>query len=144
MVFVTDRARRPPSPSHWLSDLALLWVGTAVLLVAVILWFDNAQGGLTGNGVFKSLELRPWVADPATATLNASNYLFYPVYGALCRGLDMLGVLTGDPRRQMTILNALSASLCALVCAPVCRALDPASRKGADVFHQLSVPGDQL
>ena len=53
MVFVTDRARRPTTASsHWLSDLVLLWFGTCALLVAVILWFDNAQGGLTGNGVF--------------------------------------------------------------------------------------------
>src|SRR5262249_49279924 len=41
-----------------------------------------------------------------------SNYLFYPVYGALCRLLDLLGVFAGDPRRQLTILNAASASLC--------------------------------
>ena len=123
MVFVTDRARRPPSPSHWLSDLALLWVGTAVLLVTVILWFDNAQGGLTGNGIFKSMEMKPWVEDPRTATLNPSNYLYYPVYGALCRLLDWLGVYTGDPRRQMPILNAASASFCVLVVYTMVRRL---------------------
>jgi hypothetical protein len=92
-------------------DLALLVAGAFVLLVLVILWFDNAQGNLTGNGVFKTAELRPWIADPATAPLYPSNYLFYPVYGALCRLLDGLGIFAGDPRRQLTILNAASAAL---------------------------------
>ena len=95
------------------ADLALLVLGGSAVLIALILWFDNAQGGLTGNGVFKSLELKPWVVDPANAPLYASNYLFYPVYGALCRLLDLLDVFAGDPRRQITLLNAVSASLCA-------------------------------
>ena len=48
------------------ADFALLAVGGFVLLVLVILWFDNAQGNLTGNGVFKTAELRPWISDPAS------------------------------------------------------------------------------
>jgi hypothetical protein len=86
-----------------------------MLLVGVILWLDNAQAFLTGNGVFKAAELKPWIIDPASAPLHPSNYLFYPVYGALCRLLDGLGILTGDPRRQLTILNAGSAALCVSV-----------------------------
>jgi hypothetical protein len=106
---------RSPTRRALGADLALLASGGLVLLVAIILWFDNAQGNLTGNGVFKTAELRPWIADPATAPLYPSNYLFYPVYGALCRLLDALGVFTGDPRRQLTILNAASATLCLCV-----------------------------
>jgi hypothetical protein len=103
------------SQSEPLVDYALMTplvilVGAA-LLVAIVLWFDNAQGGLTGNGVFKSLELTPWVVDPAHAPLYPSNYLYYPLIGALCRGLDALGVFAGDPRRQLTIINALSGAL---------------------------------
>ena len=93
-------------------DLTLIVLGGSALLVAIVLWFDNAQGGLTGNGVFKSLELKPWVVDPADAPLYPANYLFYPLYGALCRLLDFLGVFPDDPRRQMTILNAVSGALC--------------------------------
>ncbi len=116
-----------PSPEGKLkstfADLALLVIGSAAVLIAIILWFDNAQGGLTGNGVFKSLELKPWVVDPANAPLYAANYLFYPVYGALCRLLDLLGVFAGDPRRQLTILNAVSASLCVGVAYLLARAV---------------------
>jgi hypothetical protein len=97
------------------TDLALLAIGGFGLLVLVILWFDNAQGNLTGNGVFKTAELRPWIRDPASAPLYPANYLFYPVYGTLCRLLDGLGVFAGDPRRQLTILNAASAALCLCV-----------------------------
>ena len=111
-VIFAGTSTRSSSKGGHAADLALLAVGGSALLIALILWFDNAQGGLTGNGVFKSLELKPWVVDPASAPLYPANYLFYPVYGALCRALDLLGVFAGDPRRQITILNAMSASLC--------------------------------
>ncbi|MBS0524239.1 MAG: hypothetical protein JSS04_11465 [Proteobacteria bacterium] len=101
-----------PTPRALAADAGLIAAATFVLLVGIILWLDNAQALLTGNGVFKATELKPWINDPATAPLYPSNYLFYPVYGALCRVLDWLGVLTGDPRRQITILNAASAALC--------------------------------
>jgi len=112
LLAVSDPAQDHRAQSRTLVDLSLLVVGSSAVLIALILWFDNAQGGLTGNGVFKSLELEPWVVDPANAPLYPSNYLFYPAYGALCRLLDLLGVFAGDPRRQLTILNAVSASLC--------------------------------
>src|SRR4029079_8309324 len=102
----------------------------------IIAWFDNAQGFLTGNGVFKTVELRPWISNPEQAPLYPSNYLFYPFYGALCRGLDALGVLAGDPRRQLTILNAASAALALCVVWPLALALG-ARRAGAAVTRQF-------
>jgi len=111
LVFATSLSRRSHLPANALLDLAFLVVGGGALLIAIVLWFDNAQGGLTGNGVFKSLELKPWVTDPGKAPLYPSNYLFYPVYGVLCRLLDLLGVFAGDPRRQMTVLNAMFCAL---------------------------------
>ena len=112
MVLASRSSPSSVDQRGWLADCALLAIGGSALLIAVVLWFDNAQGGLTGNGVFKSIELKPWVVDPAQAPLYPSNYLFYPVYGLLCRFLDLLGVFAGDPRRQLTILNSVSASLC--------------------------------
>ena len=111
MVFALSPSRPSAHPGT-LADLSLLVIGGSALLIAIVLWFDNAQGGLTGNGVFKSLELKPWIDDPANAPLYPANYLFYPLYGALCRLLDTMGIFAGDPRRQMTILNAVSCSLC--------------------------------
>src|SRR5262245_8066606 len=92
-------------------DALAVSVTGGMVLIAIVLWFDNAQGGLTGNGVFKSMELRPWVIGPENAPLYPSNYLYYPLMGLLCRGLDLLGVLVGDPRRQITIVNALSGGI---------------------------------
>src|SRR5262245_55814592 len=94
-----------------LADPVLIAVGGSALLIAIVLWFDNAQGGLTGNGVFKSLEIKPWVVHPDNAPLVAANYLYYPLMGALCRGLHMLGVLVGGRRRQLTIINAVTGGL---------------------------------
>ena len=123
MVLATNSSSTSRQTGGYAADLALLAIGGSALLIAIILWFDNAQGGLTGNGVFKSLELKPWVVDPAHAPLYPSNYLFYPAYGALCRGLDLLSVFAGDPRRQITILNAVSASLCLCTVYLMVRAL---------------------
>jgi hypothetical protein len=110
LVFAPASSRRSQGFGT-IADLALIVLGGSALLIAIVLWFDNAQGGLTGNGLFKSLELKPWVVDPANAQLYPSNYLFYPLYGALCRLLDVLGVFAGDPRKQMTVLNAISCAL---------------------------------
>src|SRR5260370_2565265 len=115
LVFASDSARPSATSGGYFIDLALLVIGGSALLIAIVLWFDNAQGGLTGNGVFKSLELKPWVTDPANAPLYPSNYLYYPLYGALCRLLDLLGAFAGDPPRQITILHAVSGSLCLAV-----------------------------
>jgi len=108
-------ASGPSSPSTrsggYAADLALLVIGGAAFLFAVIVWLDNAQGGLTGNGVWKSIELKPWIVDPDHAPLYPANYLFYPVYGELCRMLDSLGVFAGMPVKQINILNAASASV---------------------------------
>jgi hypothetical protein len=98
-----------------LKEATAVVVVSFACLVSVILWLDNAQGGLTGNGIFKSLQLKPWVISPATAELDPSNYLFFPAYGALCRLLDLLGIWAGDPRRQMTILNAAFGSVGAAI-----------------------------
>ena len=53
--------------------MALLVIGGGALLIAIVLWFDNAQGGLTGNGVFKSLELKPWVTAPILGATNVEQ-----------------------------------------------------------------------
>ena len=96
-----------PTPRTLAVDAGLIAAGTFVLLVGIILWLDNAQAFLTGNGVFKAAELKPWISDPASAPLYPSNYLFYPVYGVLCRLLNSLGRPDGrsaaadhDPERR--------------------------------------------
>ena len=81
------------------------------VFITLILWFDNAQG-ITSNGVFKAMTIKGWVADPANASLDTSNYLYYPVMALLCRLLDSVGVFAGDPRRQLTVINAFSAAIC--------------------------------
>src|SRR5882724_1027676 len=116
MIQYTSLNRNSPSRAStdsdpYIADLALLVIGGGALLIAIVAWFDNAQGGLTGNGVFKSLELKPWVVDPANAPLYPANYLYYPLLGALCRLLDFLDIFAGDPRRQITIVNAVSGGL---------------------------------
>lgn len=79
--------------------------------ITLILWFDNAQG-ITGNGVFKALTIKGWVADPVNASLDTSNYLYFPAMALLCRLLDAIGVFAGDPRHQLTVINAFSAAIC--------------------------------
>ncbi len=92
------------------SDMLALLLGSFAFLVAFILWFDNTQT-VTSNGVFKALTVRTWMADPANARLDPSNYLYYPLMAVLCRLLDIVGVMPGDPRHQLSIINAFFAAI---------------------------------
>jgi hypothetical protein len=137
LVFASRSSPSSSGPGGTLADIALIVIGGSAFLITVILWFDNAQAGLTGNGVFKSMELRPWIADPANAPLYPSNYLYYPIYGALCRFLDFADVFPGDPRRQVPVLNALTASLCLVAVYLLVRAVtrDRVTALLAALFH---------
>ncbi|MDI1285494.1 MAG: hypothetical protein PSV46_13965, partial [Reyranella sp.] len=108
--FSTDRTGKVSSQGYRI-DLLLIFIVGFAGLVALIFWLDNAEG-ITGNGVFKAVQAKPWISTPATASLDLSNYLYFPFVGLFCRLLDLIGVFAGDPRRQLTIVNAFSAALC--------------------------------
>ncbi len=98
--------------SHWRRiDLLLIFMVGFAGLIALMSWLDNAEA-ITGNGVFKAVQTKPWISNPSTAQLDPSNYLHFPFVGAFCRLLDFVGVLEGDPRRQLCVVNAFSAALC--------------------------------
>lgn len=83
-------------------------------LCALIAWLQNVHI-LTSNGLYKSIDAEPWIADPARARLDPSNYLYFPLYGALARALESLGILSGMAWRQFAYLNAAWASLAAAI-----------------------------
>ncbi|CAN5916575.1 hypothetical protein BH11PSE3_BH11PSE3_50410 [soil metagenome] len=107
-----------------------------VVLCGLIAWLQNVHV-ITANGMYKSIQAEPWIAAPALARLDPSNYLYFPLYGALCRLLDGLGIDAGVPWRQFAWLNAFFASLAtAIVYAFMHRAT--ASARGAalaTLFH---------
>jgi hypothetical protein len=84
------------------------------MLCSLIAWLQNVHI-ITANGMYKSIQAEPWIADPARARLDPSNYLYFPLYGALCRLLDWLGIDRGVPWRQLAWLNAFFASLATVV-----------------------------
>ncbi|MBI3197637.1 MAG: hypothetical protein HYZ40_09025 [Rhodospirillales bacterium] len=92
-------------------QLVLAFALSLLVLVGLIGWLQNVHI-LTANGMYKSIQAEPWIADPATARLDSSNYLYFPLYGALCRLLDVLGIERGVPWKQLAYLNAFWASLC--------------------------------
>jgi len=92
-------------------QLALAFTVALAILVGQIVWLENVHV-MTTNGMYKSLQAEPWIADPAHATLDPSNYLYFPLYGALCRLLDSVGILRGSAWQQFAYLNAFWASLC--------------------------------
>lgn len=79
-------------------------------LCGLIVWLQNVHI-ITANGMYKSIQAEPWIADPARARLDPSNYLYFPLYGALCRLLDWIGIDRGVPWRQFAWLNAFFASI---------------------------------
>jgi hypothetical protein len=89
----------------------LLAFGLSLLvLCGLIGWLENVHI-ISANGMYKSIQAEPWIADPSTARLDQSNYLFFPLYGVSARLLDALGMLRGVAWKQFAYLNAFWASI---------------------------------
>ncbi len=93
-----------------LAHLLLAFGLSLAVLCGLIAWLQNVHI-ITANGMYKSIQAEPWIADPSHARLDPSNYLYFPLYGALCRLLDAIGIDRGVPWRQFAWLNAFFASL---------------------------------
>ncbi len=93
---------------------ASAFVLSLLVYIGVILWLDNVHIG-TSNGMYKAIQAEPWIADPFTARLDNSNYLYFPLYGLSCRLLDWLGTWRGVAWKQLAILNAFWASICVAI-----------------------------
>ncbi|WP_298313645.1 hypothetical protein [Reyranella sp.] len=96
-----------PTPAWQLLLAFALSLSTLCLLIG---WLQNVHI-ISSNGMYKSIQAEPWIADPSTARLDPSNYLFFPLYGISARLLDALGILRGVPWKQFAYLNAFWASL---------------------------------
>ena len=81
-------------------QLALVFVVSLAGLAGLIGWLQNVHI-VTANGMFKSIQAEPWMRDFAHARLDPSNYLYFPLYGALANLLDALGI-----DRKSTRLNS--------------------------------------
>ena len=90
-AFSTGPTRTADTSQGRLSDLTAIFVLSMAVFLSPILWFDNAQG-ITSNAVFKAVTIKEWVSDPANASLETSNYLYYPAMPLFYRLLDMIGV----------------------------------------------------
>jgi hypothetical protein len=91
-------------------ELAVVFALSLLLFCGLIAWLHNVHI-ITSNGMYKSIQAEPWIADPGRARLDPSNYLYFPLYGVLAAALDSLGILRGVPWKQFAYLNALWASL---------------------------------
>ena len=91
-------------------QLLLAFVLSLAVLCGLIVWLQNVHI-ISSNGMYKSIQAEPWIADPSTARLDPSNYLFFPLYGFGARLLDSLGILRGVPWKQFAYLNAFWSSI---------------------------------
>lgn len=91
-------------------QLALVFMLSLLALAASIVWLQNVHI-ITTNGMYKSIDVEPWIADPGRAHLDPSNYLYFPLYGRLCALLDVLGISRGHAWKQLAYLNAFWASV---------------------------------
>lgn len=132
-----NRSSSAPLP---LWQPALAFVLTLAVLCGLIGWLQNVHI-VTTNGMYKALAAGPWIADFRTAKLDPSNYLFLPLYGAMCSLLDAAGILRGQAWKQFAYLNAFWASVgSALIYAFAWRVTGPVKWRApvaasATVFH---------
>lgn len=117
-------------------QLTLAFLVSLAVLCGQIAWLQNVHV-MTTNGLYKSLQAGPWITDPAHATLDQSNYLFFPMYGLLCRLLDAVGFLPGSAWLQFAYLNAFWASLCVVFVYALIHRLTASAAAAAlaAVFH---------
>ncbi|MBS0548949.1 MAG: hypothetical protein JSR24_14440 [Proteobacteria bacterium] len=91
-------------------QVLLAFVASLLVLGGLIAWLQNVHI-VTANGMYKSIQAEPWIADFAHARLDPSNYLFFPLYGASSRLFDALGLLRGMAWMQFAYFNAFWASV---------------------------------
>lgn len=104
---MTDPIQRHGKP---IEALAVAAAGFAALLL-LVWWLDNVHINTT-NGMFKSLSVGHWMTDPAKATLERGNYLYFPLLAVLCGVLDLIGVYAGLPWKQLAVINAAFGAVC--------------------------------
>ena len=91
-------------------QLALAFLLSLIVLTGLIGWLQNVHM-VTANGMYKSIQAQPWIHDFAHARLDPSNYLYFPLYGAMTKLLDALGISRGVAWRQFAYLNAFKDSI---------------------------------
>ena len=117
-------------------QLALVFVVSLAGLAGLIGWLQNVHI-VTANGMFKSIQAEPWMRDFAHARLDPSNYLYFPLYGALANLLDALGIARGQAWKQFAYLNAFWASLANVMVYAFAHRLSGSARVAtlATLFH---------
>lgn len=105
-------------------------------LCGLVAWLDNVHI-VSANGMYKSIQAEPWIVSPENARLDPSNYLFFPLYGWLCRVLDVLGIDRDVPWKQFAWLNAFWASIASAIVFAFVRRLTGSARAAAlaTLFH---------
>ncbi|MCU0734559.1 MAG: hypothetical protein MUF20_03405 [Methylotetracoccus sp.] len=105
-------ARFPRRAAHPVSLPTGAFVVTLLTFIALLgfqLYVDNVFI-ITTNGLWKSVAVRAWADHADRATIDLANVLYFPVYGALTRLLDGLGIFPGLAWKQMAVLNAAFAA----------------------------------
>ncbi len=117
-------------------QLLLAFALCLLVLCGLIGWLENVHI-ISANGMYKSIQAEPWIADPSTARLDQSNYLFFPLYGVSARLLDSLGILRGVAWKQFAYLNAFWASIGTVIVYAFVHRLTGSARVAAltSVFH---------
>jgi hypothetical protein len=90
-------------------QLALVFVPTFLFLVGLIWRLENVHI-VTNNGLWKSIAAESWIRDFSSASLEKSNYLYFPLYGFFAYLLDCLGILRATAWKQFAYINAFWAS----------------------------------
>ncbi len=91
-------------------QLVLVFAVSLTGFAGLIGWLQNVHI-VTANGMYKSIQAAPWINDFAHARLDPSNYLYFPLYGALASLLDAIGVARSATWKQFAYLNAFWASI---------------------------------
>jgi len=110
-VQIAPPASRPAGTAA-VSARAAGWeaAGVALLAASLVIGFQLYLQNVhivTTNGLWKSIDVRRWIADPSWKRLDFANILYFPVQAMSCSLLERLGIFPGQIWRQLALMNGL-------------------------------------
>ena len=96
-------------PAEWPATFAV-FAAAAFALLAFQMYLQNVNIATT-NGLWKSIDVKRWIATPSWQRVDFANVLYFPVQALWCLLLEHLGIFRGQIWRQLAVLNGLAGGI---------------------------------
>ena len=92
--------------AEW-AQMAVVVALSVICFAAVVTFYDNSHRGTT-NGLWKSIDVEPWVSVASARQTQPANLVYFPMVGSMVR---LLPAELGPVWKRMVWVNVLFAAL---------------------------------